>query len=446
MNHWTVRIAVATAGALLAGAPVHAEDAAAPDTAIGADGSATNGLIFKKRSRRQYNSKVTMDGADAAPAAPVEPKAGPAREPDAVPEAAPERSSLIGRSKVPTMMQNPAGSARKAQRAAKDRKRDEEDWLLSPQQRVQKEIDLLSGKADEEEESSGWLADDVESLREEKTKKMEERSRQEAEEEEAAEIAAIMGRDLFGSAGEKTSLRGLKREDRGGPMTAFGSAAREQFGSAMTNSLSAPELRIRDADPEEGRMSDRADGNPRQTIAQPRAADGTAAGPAKTGSELQKLNERYTGTSPETQKEAAAAEAARDATGGTARKPEGKTDTPSGASGGIPSPFAWNSSSGGGYAGLPSSLAPSIMPPAGASGAGGTSYRSLPGSGQSPSLARPDVGRGWAAPPPSSGAGLSPRVDMRPPVGQPARSPFMNPTASGLQGSGGYGTLPGPRP
>jgi hypothetical protein len=438
------RVAVAAVGVLLAGEPARAADPIGPDAEIGADGAPTNSLVFKKRSRRQYNSKVTMDGADAAPAAPAEPKAGPAREADAAPESAPVRSSLIGRSTAPSMMQNPAGSARKAQRAAKDRKRDEEDWLLSPQQRVQKEIDLLSGKEEEEEESFGWLADDVESLREEKTKKLEERSRQEAEEEEVAEIAAIMGRDLLGSSGQKTSLRGLMREDRGEPRTAFGVAARETFGSTMTNSLSAPELRIRDADPEEGRMSERADGNPRQVLAQPHGAEGSAAGPAKAGNELQKLNERYTGTSSETRKDEAAA-AARETPGSTARTPEGKKDASSEASGGIPSPFAWNSSSGG-YAGLPSSLAPSIMPPAGASGAGGTSYRPPAGPGGSSGLARPEFGRGWATPPPSGGAGLSPRVDMRPPAGQPSRSPFMNPSASGLQGGSSYGTLPGPRP
>ncbi|OQW97780.1 MAG: hypothetical protein BWK77_00875 [Verrucomicrobia bacterium A1] len=372
MNHWTVRIAAAAAGILVAGAPVHAVDPVAPDAGIGTNAAATDELIFKKRTRRLYNSSVTMDAAGAAPAAPVESKAGPARQDSAAPEDAPMRSSLVGRNTTPAMQQGPQGSARKAMRAAKERKKDEDDWLLTPQQRVQKEIDLLSGKDEEEEESFGWLADEVQSLREEKTKKHEERNRQEAEEEEAGEIAAIMGRDLFGNATGKKPLHGLKREDRGASRPALGGSVRERFGSEATNSLSAPGLRIRDADPEEGRMADRADG---------------------------------------------------------------KAEASPKAPGGIPSPFAWNSSSGGGYAGLPSSLAPSIMPPAGSYGPGGSS-----------GLARPEFGRGWATPPPSGGAGLSPRVDMRPPVGQPVRSPFMNPTASGLQGGAGYGTLPGYRP
>lgn len=436
MNYWTGRIAAAAVGTLMAGGPVHAEDPVAPGAEIGADATATNELIFKRRPRRQYNSLVTMDGSGDAPAAPVEPKAGPARGDDAAPESAPMRSSLIDRSLTPTVQQGPQGAARKAHRAAKDRKKDEDDWLLTPQQRVQKEIDLLSGKEEEEEEGSfGWLADDVQSLRDEKTKRQEERSRQDAEEEEAGEIAAIMGRDLFGNAREKKPLHGLMREDRGTSRPARGSSVRERFGSEATNSLSAPELRIRDADPEERRMAERADGNPRQTFAPHRGVDGSATGTGTAGNELQKLNERYTGTAPDFHKGEAATAAARETAGGTARNAEGKTEGSPGAPGGIPSPFAWNSSSGGGYAGLPSSIAPSIMPPAGAYSPGGT-----------PGPARTDAGRAWAVTPPPGGADLKPRVDMRPPAGQPGRSPFMNPTASGLQGGAGYGTLPGSRP
>ncbi len=422
------------------------------------DGAATNALIFKKRPRRQYTSAITLNAPDAAVSTPVEIQEE-TRKPvmDAMESTA---APVVGRNSAQSMMQIAPGAKRKATRSHKDR--EEEDWLLTPQQRIQKEIDILSGKEEEEEdkESYGWLADEVESIREEKVKERDRRKQQEQEEAEAEEIAAIMGRGLPGGQALQRSP-GLMRDDQGRLQMPAGSEQRRSFGANATNTVSAPALRVRTDDGTDRGLAAGGEGGGRGpgagAAAEPPTAS-AASGASGPRNELQRLNERYAGAAAERGPEGRGTSEAREGAEGTPGG-ESRTDRTTGApqvSTGITSPFAWNPSSGGGYAGLPASVAPSIMPAPGGgaaagmprsgwtvpSGAAGAAGASTPGAGflsgsrwtTPPAAASPNL-----TPSPAGGAGL-------PGVTTPLRTPFMNPMTPGLQGGAGYGTFPARRP
>lgn len=424
---------------LLSAHPDGVLPAAAEDDAV-SDGSTTNGLIFKKRTRRMYTSEVSINRPEGAVSAPVEEE-----KDDRAAKIEPNRQEVsVGRNSVQRTMQI---TPRMPSRQGKDRKKDEEDWLLTPQQRIQKEIDLLSGKQEEEEEESayGWLADEVESLRDEKIKEQERRRKQEEEEAEAEEIAAIMGRDLFGSAAEKRAT-GLLRDDRGRLQLPAGSEQRGGFGADGTNGISAPSLRVQDEDRRDAAMARRpaggvrgADAAPGREDAKGSPASSTAGGPGTVPGIAAKTPDHESNTAD-------------------GRKPSSERGAQSAelqpVSTGVPSIFSWNQRSGGGYAGLPASVAPSIMPAQGAASAGiasgGWTVNSggSPGSQGSPGgLSRLSETR-YSYTSPGAGLDRGIRASEGSPAGGAAtiRTPFMSPMTPGLQGGSGYGTLPARRP
>jgi hypothetical protein len=417
------------------------------------DGAATNALIFKKRPRRQYTSAVTINAPDAAVSAPVMPKEESRRPAMEAPDMA--GSPLMGRNSTQSTMQGAPGGKRRTARSQKDRDREEEDWLLTPQQRIQKEIDILSGKEEEkEEESYGWLADEVESIREEKVKERDRRKQQEEEEAEAEELAAIMGRTLPGGQTQQRSP-GLMRDDRGRLQMPVGSEQRRGFGADATNTVSAPALRVRTDDGSDRGMSAGGEGAPRgagREDPQPSAASGSSG----SRNELQRLNERYAGAVAERnadgRRTADAGESPERAAASGGPRTERTADAQQTGTG-IASPFAWNSSSGGGYAGLPASVAPSIMPAPGSASAAspgntrGSGWTIPSGSagaaGSSASGSGSLLGSRWPSPPPAASPNLSPAGGTgRPGATAPLRTPFMNPMTPGLQGGTGYGNFP----
>ena len=413
--------------------------AAAEDEAMG-DGATTNELIFKKRTRRKYTSAVSINRPEGAVSAPVEEE-----KDDHAAEMEPNREGIsVGRHSTQSMMQI---APRMPSRQGKDRKKEEEDWLLTPQQRIQKEIDLLSGKEEEEEEESayGWLADEVESIRDEKIKEQERRRKQEEEEAEAEEIATIMGRDLFGAAAEKRAT-GLLRDHRGRLQLPAGSEQHSGFGTDGTNGISAPSLRVHDEDRRDAAMARHTGGGGRGADAAPGREDARGSPASSAGG--------GPGTAPGIATEMPGHES-KTADG---RRPSADRGAqPADAqpvSTGVPSIFSWNQRSGGGYAGLPASVAPSIMPaqgsaPAGIAGGGWTvNAGGSPSSQGSPGgLSRLSETR-YSYSSPSAG----PDPGIRASAGSPAggvstiRAPFMSPMTPGLQGGSGYGTLPARRP
>lgn len=422
-------------GLLLLGHPEGVPSASAEEEA-GSAGATTNELIFKKRTRRQYNSAVTINRPEGVVSAPVE------EEEDHRPMGTePRREGLsVGRNSAPSMMH---GTPRKPQRSGRDKKKDDEDWLLTPQQRIQKEIDLLSGKEEEEEEESayGWLADEVASIRDEKIKEQERRRKEEEEEAEAEEIAAIMGRDLFGTAVEKRTT-GLLRDDRGRLQMPSTSEQRPGFGSDATNSVSAPALQIRDRDGADAEIARRsADGGLRTEA--PRDREETRKTPSSPGGGT------FPGVAADTK---TGGQAARTVDGKRPSAEEGMhASATQPVSTGVPSLFSWNSGSGGGYAGLPSSIAPSITPAQGSGPASGAwIFNSGAPSGAQGGQA--NLSRWTETRYSYDSQSARPLQGTRLQPGGAAggasviHTPFMNSMTPGLQGGSGYGTFPARRP
>jgi len=429
----------------LAGQPVGVLSVAGEEEAA-ADGASTNGLIFKKRTRRQYTAAVTINKPEGAVSAPVEDE----EDRDGSMGVDLTRDVLaIGKHPGQGSMQIQPGGPRRPLRAGKERKKDEDDWLLTPQQRIQKEIDLLSGKEEEDEpgESYGWLADEVESIRDEKIKEQERRRREEEEEAEAEEIAAIMGRDLFGSAVEKKTT-GLMRDDRGRLQMPAGSEQRRGFGADATNSMAAPTLRIRNNEAAGADMAHRSAESGRGPDAGAAREDTRGAQASAAGGELGKLNraadDHGSGNAPR---------------GTDARSPSvaagGAANEAQPVSTGVPSPFPWNPRSGGGYAGLSASVAPSILPAAGApSAAGGASGSWTFNSGLNANPAGSQDGAGrlsgtrytYESQRTAPAPGFRTQADRSAGGASTIRTPFMSPMTPGLQGGSGYGTFPARRP
>lgn len=446
MQMSATRAAVAAVGALIfaqAGTSFGQEAAKEP---VGVSEGGTNGLIFKKRPRRVYTSSVTLNAPDATPDAPMPDEER--KDHDDSGNLSRGSEALSSKSKPFSGMQAPDNQGSRPSRMARERaKKNEEDWLLTPQQRLQKEIDVLSGKEEEEEKKDGgWLVDDVQNIRDKKTREQEARVRQEEEDAEAEEIATIMGRDLFGVGHEGPQDPARLRDDRGRLKMPGGTAA-----SATTNASSSQASTIRDRQDGAGGMGSRA--TTARDLGQTRGG-ATEAGGSGAG-ERDRTNPKNASAQSGMRQDSAGSTASK--AGGEDRSPgssaDGGRDTT--RQSGIPSPFAWNSSSGGGYAGLPASVAPSIMPSA-RDGAPASAFTS---PGAAPSL--PSLGGVSRMTPGNSGANrFSPYSSSTPgpgPAAQtpmpsrastapPMRTPFMSPMAPGLQNGGGFGTLPAVRP
>ncbi len=406
--------------ALLASTALTAEGPAPGDT------GATNDLVFKKRTRRRYDSVVIVDPAPVA--LPAAPEAAPpviSGGPDTATD-----SPAIDLSR-PHPGSRPLTPARPGRPARRPETR-EEDWLLSPEQRLARELARISGIEPEEktdtEEEPGWLASDIRVLEEQRRKKHEEEARLREEEEEAEQIAAILGRDLLATLRSDTTSS--RMFGFGGHPTESGMAGLRTFStnaSPSQQSREPPEVASqpplttvtkhepRIERPEETGSAALRGAPDSRSAAGPAALAGGERGPSRPSA---------------------------DAPPAWSASPDPPAPTPSVA----PPLFDW-SPRGGGYAGLPSSVAPSPQtriaglprPPPALS-------PSSPGS-WTPSAASEAASGGGSRTPsfsPFASSTLAPATPAeRRPAIEPIRTPFLAP-APGTIGLGSRFSEPNP--
>ena len=427
-----------------------AQDATAKEI-VAADNSITNGLIFKKRTRRKYTSTINMNRPEETPEAPAEPQDEKESDRENLLDGAGNAAESILR---PSMAPTNPGLRPSSRRmhTGRGKKDEEEDWLLTPQQRIQKQIDLLSGKDSEEEDEKksgfGWLADEVADIRQKKEEEQEEQQRQADEDAEADEIASILGRDLFGDAAATDAAQGLLRDDRTQMRNV--TAHPSIFSQGTTNRFSAPSLRMGKrgggySETRDSRSADagnRTDGN---------SANSTPAGGGGRENELEKLNARVTTGGPAKSSSPLSTQASHSAIEGTTDK-TGANRESMGSSAIVSSPFSWDSTSGGGFAGLPASVAPSIMPSTGTKMTGiSDSSSMMPGGATVSGRAAFDSSALFPRAPGGAirsglgdmnvpSAGLKPREDARGAFNTPSRTPFLNPMVSPISSPGSMGT------
>ncbi|MCX7819989.1 MAG: hypothetical protein N2652_12415 [Kiritimatiellae bacterium] len=315
-----------------------------------------------------------------------------------------ERPDVLDISRVRTLPPTPVRTDR-VRRAAKE----EEDWALTPEERLARELKRISGVDEEEDEESAdnWMARGLAALEKEKKKAREKAEEEQRAEEEAEQIAEIMGRDLFAGlrndhtttaifAGDERGFRATKPTISTSPAPATAVGARELAARTDAPVAERPSAAGRTAPvkPDSERME--------VTSALARPASGVDASPAT------------------------------DAPGagehGVRRSTPGPEPAPL-----APQLFQWSSSAGSGYAGLPSSLAPSVAPslkaPPPASLMSGTSGRdrSVPSW-----LSTAPGSSAWSPGRPTGGSvgAPEPAVSAPPPRAGPPlevmRTPFLN--------------------
>ncbi len=310
---------------LLAAALIGTGAVCAAEPAAPADGSVTNELLFKKRIRRRYESQLIVEPSAQAPAAPV-------AERGASSTASPAASDLIrrGSADLPTT-RTLAPPPIRPERARRPAKEDEDDWMLTPEERLARELKRISGEEDEgdtsESSDENWMARGLATLEKERKTAREKAEEDQRAEREAEQIAEIMGRDLFaGLRADPTTTAIFSGDDR---------AARSARPSLSTSAAPSTVTASREpAARTEAPVAEPPRGGPRTTA-------------VRTDAERTDAPATPPGFSVESK-------AATDAPGtDTSRSRAGAaSDSPSVG----PQLFKWSSSSGSGFAGLPSSL------------------------------------------------------------------------------------------
>ncbi len=301
----------------------------ASDPGAAAEGTSTNDLIFKKRIRRRYEAQMIVEPPAQAPTAPSSQDAGFGPQ---IAPAAPVRVDPTDFSKLPNFTPPPVRLER-ARRAAKN---EEDDWTLTPEERLARELKRISGIEDEEEETEddNWMARGVLTLAEEQKAVREKAEEDRRAEEEAEQIAGIIGRDLFANLkNDPTTTRIFSGDDRSGRVP-----------RPSLSTSTAPTTAVGSREP-----AGRTDA-PRS---EPPRGESRASAVRKTEPDR---TERVAGTpgsgpEPKTASDTPGTDISKSRSGSAMESPSV-----------APSLFNWSSSSGPGFAGLPSSLAPSVAP------------------------------------------------------------------------------------
>lgn len=381
---------------------ISASLAIASEPPVVAEGNVTNELLFKKRIRRRYEGQLTVEPAAAAPSAPVMEKKPALAVEKEVGVPAPRETIDFSTTRI---FSPPNMRPDRPRRASKE---EEDDWTLTPEERLARELKRISGEEDSTNEASdeNWLTRGLADLEKEKKLAREKAKEEHRAEQEAEQIAEIMGRDLFaGLRSDPTTTPIFSGYDRTirGPRPSMSTSA----------APSATETRDRTV------RTDAAVTEPPT-----RGAYRTSA----RGSDASQTDDLWiSGTSlpnPKTDTVSLGSETSR-------AQSSVSTESPSVA----PQLFKWSSSSGPGFAGLPASVAPSlsttakgptappVLPSAAALNASPLSWSPSP-TASSPSWSSERSGHlkpfsPSESPTPTSRAG---------PLREAVRSPFLNST------------------
>lgn len=388
--------------ALIGGGAVWAAEPAAPT-----DGSVTNELLFKKRIRRRYEQHLIVEPSAQAPAAPVPEKAASSpAAPDA--SVATQRGSL-DLSTTHRIIPPPL----RPERVRRPSREAEDDWTLTPEQRLARELKRISGEEDDTSDTGdqNWMARDLVALEQEQKSVREKAEEAHRAERETEQIAEIMGRDLLaGLRSDPTTTAIFSGDERArSPRPSLSTSAAPSSVTASREPVARTDAPV--AEPPRG-------GRAAATRSPPERTDDPAAPP-----------------SPDPDSKLAA-----DILGGDMSRSRAVAPTESPSVG--PQLFKWSSSSGSGFAGLPSSLAPSVAPSLKTPAAPLTAPPTLPSAPSlgvappswSPSAAslsswsptRPALSS-FAVPPDSP----SPTPRAGSPL-EPVRTPFLNSTPAVL--------------
>lgn len=413
MKTWLAMAMAALAAQELAFSADPARDTPQPDTA----GTATNDLIFKKRPRRRYDAKVILgESPENLPAVPT--PSDPVSPVGAMmPRTDSDRPSLDLTHNLPG---RPAPSA---SRAARQRRTDDEEWLMTPEQRLAKELEKMSGADDEqskEDLKKEWLVREVIHLVEARKEKESKNLQRKTEDDEAEQIAAILGRDLLaGLYKDGTTPQLLRTRPLVSSSADIAMAASPAQGDAIQS-------------PPPAWSSDARREVPAEPEGEPRPG------------EIRTLDSRNLDFDSGSK---TAARFAGDRADDGAARPLGDAgrDPRAAAVGSLPSLapsisptgpslFDWSSKAAGNYAGLPASAGPQSPGRAGRSPWGSQSALSpsasaMPKWGAMPAAANPGAAPAPWAPPRAAARPTAepPALDAwRPSPIEPPRTPFLN--------------------